>query len=240
MGSNYDPNIHHRRSIRLTDYDYSQAGGYFVTICAEGKECAFGEIIEGEMHMSDAGRIVLAAWDELPTRFPGLELDAYIIMPNHIHGIIVLTGARPPDSTPEPRAAETDNVGAQSHCARQPEICHTPARDSRGAIHRARQPVVDHQPPRKQAPPALTSYRHAHTDCPPALGEIVRTFKAVTARRVRVLGIPGFAWQRNYYEHIIRDEHELQQIREYIAGNPGRWSEDENNPARVKNAPKPR
>jgi len=86
----YDPAKHHRRSIRLAEYDYSLAGAYFVTICAYERECLFGEMVDGEMRPNRAGSLVLTAWEELPGRFPGVELDEFAIMPNHVHGIIVI------------------------------------------------------------------------------------------------------------------------------------------------------
>ena len=86
----YDPQKHHRRSIRLKNYDYSQPGAYFVTICTEGRQCFFGQIVEGEMHLSDVGQMVQRLWCAIPERFPYVEIDHFIIMPNHLHGIIVL------------------------------------------------------------------------------------------------------------------------------------------------------
>jgi putative transposase len=86
----YDPDKHHRRSIRLQGYDYSRSGAYFVTICAAGRECLFGDVLDGIMHVNDAGRMVQSAWDGLPQRFPGIDADASIVMPNHFHGIIVV------------------------------------------------------------------------------------------------------------------------------------------------------
>lgn len=89
----YDPDRHHRRSIRLKGYDYGSEGAYFVTICSHNRECLFGNVVDGKMHLNDAGLKVQGVWDELPCRFPGLELDAHVIMPNHVHGIIVFVGA---------------------------------------------------------------------------------------------------------------------------------------------------
>jgi hypothetical protein len=87
----YDPEKHRRRSIRLKGYDYSQAGVYFVTICTQGRACLFGEVIDGEMRLNDAGRMVVAEWERLPVLFPNVVLDAFVVMPNHIHGIVILT-----------------------------------------------------------------------------------------------------------------------------------------------------
>jgi len=86
----YNPEIHHRRSIRLRDYDYSQAGVYFVTICAWKKECLFGEIKNSEMFLNEYGEIVMRCWDDLPNHYQYTQLDEFVIMPNHVHGIIVI------------------------------------------------------------------------------------------------------------------------------------------------------
>jgi len=95
----YDPEIHQRRSIRLSNYDYSQKGGYFVTICTKNKESIFGEMINGEMILNDAGKMVQKMWNELSEYYQSVITDAFQIMPNHIHGIIVIStaGAGPSD-----------------------------------------------------------------------------------------------------------------------------------------------
>jgi REP element-mobilizing transposase RayT len=86
----YNPDVHHRRSIRLKGYNYAQAGAYFVTICTQGRECLFGEIKNGEMELNPAGRMVQAVWEELPEHYSGVEVDEFIVMPNHVHGIIII------------------------------------------------------------------------------------------------------------------------------------------------------
>jgi hypothetical protein len=86
---NYNPEIHKRRSIRLKDYDYSGAGAYFLTICSWNRECLFGDIEDGEMQLNKYGGTVMKYWDAMPGHFPHVEMDEFIIMPNHIHGIIV-------------------------------------------------------------------------------------------------------------------------------------------------------
>lgn len=89
----YNPDIHHRRSIRLRNFDYASAGAYFVTICAQGRECLFGEVVDGVMAANDAGGMVGKWWRELAIKFPFVEPDLFVIMPNHFHGIIFLVGA---------------------------------------------------------------------------------------------------------------------------------------------------
>jgi len=145
-------------SLRLRDYDYSQAGYYYVTICTEERRCYFGEVIEGNVHLNDSGKIVQSVWNDLPRRFPGVTLDEYIIMPNHMHGIVVQS-----EKTVAPKAA-------------------------------------------------------------PALGQIIRAFKAVSTHKIRTSLQPGFAWQIDFYDHIIRRNGELDRIRAYIVNNPMRWS----------------
>jgi hypothetical protein len=108
----YDPEKHHRRSVRLKGYDYTWAGAYFVTICTWGRECLFGDVVDGTMRLSEFGQIAQSVWEELPQHYPGLELDEFVIMPNHIHGIVVLAGRdgyvgagfkpAPTPSTPRP------------------------------------------------------------------------------------------------------------------------------------------
>ena len=92
----YDPEIHHRRSIRLKGYDYSQAGAYFITICTHNRECLFGEIIDGQMHLNEIGKIVESEWLKTAEIRDEVELDAFTVMPNHVHGIIVITGNSSP------------------------------------------------------------------------------------------------------------------------------------------------
>jgi len=88
---------HHRRSIRLKDYDYSKPGAYFVTICSQNRECLFGRIVDGKMRLNKTGKMIQTIWNELPQNYPGVDIDAFVVMPNHVHGIIVLTpvGAGP-------------------------------------------------------------------------------------------------------------------------------------------------
>ena len=89
---NLEMSKHDRRIIRLREYDYSGAGAYFVTICAKQHGLLFGEVANEEMHLNDVGRVVNTVWYALPERFFGLELDAFVVMPNHVHGIVTLVG----------------------------------------------------------------------------------------------------------------------------------------------------
>jgi len=164
------PPLHNRRSIRLRHFDYASPGSYFVTICAQCRKPSFGEIVGGEMRLNDLGRIVDQVWNELPQHFPSVRLDSFVVMPNHMHCIIILTDT-------EQRArlnhAPTDGQKTRSH----------------------------------------------------ALGHIVNSLKSFSTRKINVLRrTPGMmVWQRNFHEHIIRNQIEMERIRRYIHENPMRW-----------------
>jgi len=196
MATKYNPHIHHRRSIRLRSYDYSLPGGYFVTICTQHRECILGKIQNRQVVLNNVGIMVKNIWNELPDKYPGVEIDQFIIMPNHIHGIIVIVGAGP-------RAC--------------PGI-------SGNVSHDPMQPSIKGQP-QGVAPTCIS------------LPDIVHRFKSYTTARYRNYverfnwrPFQGRLWQRNYFERIIRNDDEMNRIREYILNNPLSWEEDENNP----------
>ena len=124
----YDPEKHHRRSTRLGGYDYAQPGAYFVTVCTRGRACLFGHVVNGEMHLNEAGEIARMVWDGLPERFPSVGLDEYVIMPNHVHGII-LVGAQ--FIAPDPRDGLTR---------------HAPTKNGNNAIRPGQTPSPFHPP----------------------------------------------------------------------------------------------
>ena len=179
----YDPDLHHRRSIRLPGYDYRSAGVYYVTLCVWGKLCLLGEISEGEMMLSTLGCVVDECWTAIPDHFPRVVLDEYVIMPNHMHGIIIIH--------------DVATVGARHAVPLQ----HT------------------HQnPPESFGKPN-----------PGSLATIIRSFKSAAAKRINhIRQTPGARfWQRNFYEHIIRDQERCDQIRSYILSNPANWAKDD-------------
>ncbi|PXF56977.1 MAG: hypothetical protein C4B58_11525 [Deltaproteobacteria bacterium] len=174
----YNPDIHHRRSIRLKGYDYSQTGAYFVTICTQNRECLFGKIVDKEMILNDPGRMVEKWYRELENKFADIVCDQCTIMPNHIH-FVIQTG-----------------VGADLR------VCPDTGEHIGSPLH-----------------------------------TVIQWFKTMTTneyiRGVKQNGwstFPGKLWQRNYYEHIVRNENELNRIREYIVNNPLQWELDRENP----------
>ncbi len=206
----YDPKTHHRRSIRLKGYDYTQDGAYFVTVCTRDRNVetganrattrvapTFGEVRDGVMRLNAAGEMVLAEWDALSNRFPTVGLDAFIVMPNHIHGVIVITC--------------DGNVGAGLVPAP-----HLPGVGANGATTRVA--------------PTLGN----------VVGAFKSLTTVLYTRGIRQsawLAFSGRLWQRNYYEHIIHNEESLNRIRQYILDNPARWAFDRENP--LATAPEP-
>ncbi len=191
-----------RRPLRLRGFDYSKEGAYFVTICTRNRECLFGNVVGGEMRLNDVGRVVQAVWNGLSERSPSVELDAFVVMPNHVHAILFIVGAGPALS-PQPFPSTGSRMtgwGAEGL-----------ALPSKGAA--------------SSAPTGSGST---------TLSKVLRAFKSISAIQVnRLLSRSGQPfWQRNYYEHTIRNEESLNRIREYIATNPLRWELDRENPWR--------
>lgn len=195
----YNPDIHHRHSIRLREYDYRDAGAYFLTICTFQRECLFGEVIGGEMRLNGFGEIVREEWLNTAKMRPNVDLDAYVTMPNHFHAVIFMN----------------QDVGA--HCMR-PD---SDAKDDSGAHSSG---AHSSAPLRRQSG---------------SIGSIIAGFKSAVTKRINTLrdnpGCP--VWQRNYYEHVIRNDADLDNIRQYIANNPLKWDMDENNPANTTRQP---
>ena len=185
----YNSQIHHRRSIRLKGYDYSMAGLYFITICCENRICRFGKVVNDEMILNEFGNIANIEWGNLTKRFPNFELDVFLIMPNHMHGIIVLNNA----------------VGATLAVAQNDSSVSQNNNNTRAG-----------------ASPAPTN---------PSISDIVGAYKSLVANGCLKIfksrnETMGKFWQRNYHEHIIRNEQSYQIISDYIINNPAKWNDD--------------
>ena len=191
----FDPQKHHRKSIRLQRYDYGQAGVYFVTMVTYQRDCLFGEIQNGKMILSDFGIIADECWRAISKHFPNVELGVHVIMPNHVHGIIVIRNDE-----------LASNVGATQY-------------DSDVGRGAALLRPYDDNP-----------NSHKINVKPGSLGAIVRSYKSAVSYRINKEYNATGVWQRNYYEHIIRDEKDLQNKTDYIEANPSLWDDDENNP----------
>lgn len=217
----YDPEKHHRRSTRLKGYDYRRFGAYFITIVTQDRTCLFGEIVNGEMRLNDAGGAIEHGWFELNHKFPTVETDGYVVMPNHFHGIVVIANV---------------SVGADLRVGPAPDV--GPAANASPAPTNGRTARLVHTAPSG----AQTIRAGAHTGAP--LPAVIRWFKTMTTneyiRGVKTRGWAPFQrrlWQRNYYEHVVRDEASLNRIRRYILENPAHWEFDRDNPAATTHEP---
>ena len=197
----YDPTKHHRRSIRLKGYDYHNAGAYFVTICTKNRECVLDDPIVNE--------IIIAVWQALPQWFPTIELDEFVVMPNHVHFVVWIVGM--------PLAGILDAGEDTMETGASPVFTNFLVNEKDGGEPR---PYV----PKPQ-----------RINTAPTLGDVIGAFKSLVftvyldwiekndpSRRAKF-------WQGNYYEHIIRDDRELNAIRQYIIDNPINWKTDRDN-----------
>ena len=184
----YDPNKHHRRSIRLPGYDYRQPGAYFVTICAYQRQCVFGDVVDGQMVLNQYGMIVADTYQWLCDHYSYLHTDEWLVMPNHFHAIMVITDQSRTDND-KPRRGVSRNA---------------PTTRNAITINKQRKP----------------------------LGRLIGAFKTVSTKKINTLrDAPGTKlWQRNYYEHIIRNQDAMDKIRNYIVNNPVSWSIDQLHP----------
>jgi len=189
-------NFHHRRSIRLPRFDYSQPGAYFVTICTKERKNIFGEIKDGEMALNPVGEMVQNSLSASMCLCNEIEIDEFVIMPDHLHIIIWIVGA----CATRPGLTDAKNRGAW-HATRHD---HAPCT---GAWH-------DHAP--------CTGAWHAPLRRPRSLSSFVGLFKSKTTSLYRNMMNDNHIglWQRNYYERIIRNDDELNGIRQYIRNNP--------------------
>lgn len=179
------PTYPQRKSIRLQGYDYSQEGLYFVTLCTQGMVCLFGEIMKREMHLNEVGEIAEECWNNIPNHFPHIEIFDYIIMPNHIHGILGIS------------------VGANKNSPEEIPF-HSPSKTIGSVIRGFKNGVT------KQL-----------KECG-LLQELLANIYSPLQKTMR-----NSIWQRNYYEHIIRNQEACNSIADYINHNPAKWKNDE-------------
>jgi len=199
-----------------------------VTIVVQGRECVLGEVgPEGVIRLSTVGQWVQAEWLALPARFQRITLDAYVVMPNHVHGMIVIAGAAKNGDD------DVSMVGDGGNEDDDEAWIGDGGRGEASASERAvmtNPPAADASPLRSQRSPRSP---RAHGTRQGSLGAMIQNFKAVSTRRLNALrGMPGASfWQRNYWEHVVRGPADLDRIRAYIQANPARWAVDQLNPA---------
>ena len=210
----FDPQKHHRRSIRLKGYDYSQEGAYYVTIVTWQREFLFGEIVNQEMMLSPYGEIVQKWWQEIPVHFSNVETGAFVIMPNHVHGVIYILDERR-GTVSVPRDNQNHNKMDLFELKNKPlelgDEMNKNVSASMGGV----------------TPPLRV----------PTLGQVVAYFKYQSTKEMNTVENAGTVtkfWQRNYYEHVIRNENDLQNKTDYIESNPLLWDEDDENPINLR------
>ena len=186
----YDPRIHKRKTIRLNGFDYTTAGIYFITICTQNRECIFGNVENGIFIPNQVGIMIEQHWRKIEQEFKNIKLDEYVIMPNHLHGIICIV----------------DLVSAQN--------------PNDGQCFKG----------------TYAGMRADTRPAPTTIGDMICAFKSKTTncyiQNVKQNNWKPFdrrIWQRNYFEHIIRNGDELNKIRNYIINNPLKWDFDSNN-----------
>lgn len=223
----YNPAIHKRKSIRLKGYDYSKPGLYYVTICVQNRECLFGKIENKKMHLNDAGIMIQNEWLAIPERFPQTQLHEFIVMPNHFHAILEIT---PSSATPPvaatlvvvPNNEVVDNPGPATTVTPVEPI--QPPLTEEEDINNSEAELFLSGQPQGFAPTEKKSK---------TLGDILGAFQSITTvkyiRGVNDFGwkrFKGKLWQRNYFERIIRNQRQYDNIKNYTRNNPAKWEED--------------
>jgi putative transposase len=211
----FNPAEHHRHSIRLRGYDYSRPGAYFVTLCVRGRECLFGKIENGDIVLNDAGEFAKMCWVAIPEHFPHVKLDEFVIMPDHVHGILIFR------DFPAVIAGATESVAPEHGILHYPNWTTNFTNWTTESVA----PTGDDGKNELRKRP--------HGPATGSLGAIIGQYKSVVTKRINALyQTPGkIRWQRDFYDHIGRDAKELFRIRKYIRENPVKWFDDGENPS---------
>ena len=188
-------------STRLPNRDYSQNGWYFVTICTYEREWLFGDVINGQVHLSEIGKIAKKFWVEIPQHSQHTYIDAYVIMPNHVHGIIIIDN---------PECREISESKDVTQCRDVPWNVSTTSGDDFDDTD---------------------VYRNLSKISPKAgsLSVVIRSYKAAVTRWCNMNGYSNFAWQQRFFDKIIRADGSVDKIREYMINNPLKWEYENNN-----------
>ncbi len=209
-------------STRLPAWSYATNAGYFVTICTDGKKCFFGEVVQGEMQLSQIGEIAQKLWYEIPNHFSNCQIDWFCVMPNHIHGILIINQIREEgvmNQTQEEDAMnQTQEEDAMNQTQEEDAMNQTQEEDAmnrvstrgddqRGGVTGLFNPMLSKN----------------------SLSKIVRWYKGRCTFEINQI-YEGFRWQGRFHDNIIRDELALDKIRQYIINNPINWECDREQP----------
>ena len=205
------------QTARAPWWDYANDGAYFVTICTAHRECCFGDVADGKMHFSTLGQIANNIWEEIPRQFPYAELGEYQVMPNHVHGIIVINGNSGRDAinrVSTPRNAETDAPTAETTAPTAETTAPTAETDASNA---------------DETPGGITGNNNPMLN--DNLSRILRWYKGRVTFECHQTDAK-FGWQERFYDIIIRDTASYHRISEYIINNPAKWDTDKFNPSK--------
>ncbi|NBB87877.1 MAG: transposase [Bacteroidetes bacterium] len=203
-------------SARLPGYDYGAPGWYFVTICTHNRHCYFGDVVDGEMHHSAVGQQAHDNWQAIPKYFDHARLDAFVVMPNHVHGLVGLV-ARDESETDH----ENNTVGTRAESETDHE---NDTVETRQWHVSTATPESGKKPDRTNPPqdPAMS----AITPDAGSLAVIINQYKGAVTRWARRNGVRDFAWQPRFYDRVVRNKEERLRIRRYIENNPANWPRD--------------
>ena len=186
-----------RKTIRIKGYNYALDNLYFITSCVQDRVCCFGEVVNGEMILNDYGTIADKQWHWLGRQYPYVVLHAFVVMPNHVHGIIEIN---------------RDRINYKNHINRVVGTGRDPS------LPRDEQQSDEQQPSNKQQPTASPKIK--------SLSELMGAYKTTVSKQIHLSGYDAFKWQRSFYEHIIRHEQAYKNISKYINDNPSKWETD--------------
>jgi len=193
----------------LQTWDYSSSGIYFLTMHVKTNSVHFGQKISGELQLNDFGRIVADSWLDIPNHYENVELDEWVVMPDHFHGIIVI------------QERMTEKNGDNIIGTTQVGVIHESPRQNKLRYIESPRPE---SPQIKKSNPDLIDYRNKRRKM--LLSKIIGRFKMVSAKQINLkLHSSGKIWQRDYFEHIVRDNYSLTRIQNYIKTNPERLSD---------------
>ncbi len=207
-------------SARLKNWDYASNGMYYITIVTKNHNHFFGEIINGKMILNDIGEIAQKFYNEIPIHFPFILLDEMIIMPNHVHGILTIDQMLNRDM----KLLNNDNVftvdgGVDDAVDGRDVACNVSTQHNVPLQHNI---PLQRNIPQKNKKMAIISPKTG------SISTVIRSYKSVVTKNARIIN-PDFAWQTRFYDHIIRNEYSLNNIRHYIINNPIKWQGDRNN-----------
>lgn len=211
-------------STRAQWWDYSRNGAYFITICTNNRDNFFGEIHDGKMNLSEIGKIADQYWLEIPDHFPGIFLDAHIIMPNHVHGILMIDKM---GEFGERRIVQTPKLGVSTDASANDGS----ATDGSSTNSTTTDGITNGSSTDCTATDGTTNTTGLRTEkasqkwIPQSIGVIINQYKRICTIQSRKLN-PDFAWQSLFHDHIIRNDQEFERIRNYILNNPAKWGMD--------------